>query len=155
MMMTAKTRTENAAPATTPTELAARMRLVVTRLARRLRQQTDPGVSPTGLAALSTIEHSGPLTLGALAKIERVQPPTITAAVGRLEELGLVTRATDSDDRRVTYVQITTAGRRLLAHSRSRKNAYLDRQLRGLSTAEQATLAEASAILERMLEEQP
>lgn len=148
-MATAKTRSD----APTASELAARLRLVVTRLARRLRQQAEPGVSPTGIAALATIERAGPLTLGELAKIERVQPPTITAAVGRLEELGLVERSTDPVDRRVTRVQIETAGRRLLERSRSRKAAYLDRHLRRISAAEQATLAEAAAILERILEE--
>lgn len=146
MSMAAKT------PNETTSELAARLRLVVTRLARRLRQHAESGVSPTGLAALATIERDGPITLGALAKTERVQPPTITSAVARLEELGLVARTPDPTDRRVTHVAVTSAGRKLLDRSRSRKNAYLDRQLRDLTPDEQATLARAAGILERMLE---
>ncbi|MFN8034417.1 MAG: MarR family transcriptional regulator [Acidimicrobiia bacterium] len=137
----------------TTVDAAARLRLAVTRLARRLRQEAEAGVSPTGLAALATIERDGPITLGALARIERVQPPTVTAAVTRLEELGLVTRRPDPADRRVTHVTATTAGRRLLARSRSRKNAYLDRRLRALSPDDRATLQRAAVILERLLEE--
>src|SRR5712691_5337932 len=98
--------------------LPARLRMVVTRLARRLRQQGESAASPTQLAALATIERDGPLTFGTLAAIERVRPPTITAAVGRLEEQGLVRRRTDSRDRRVARVEITSHGRRLLAESR-------------------------------------
>src|SRR5712691_12800757 len=98
--------------------LPARLRMVVTRLARRLRQQGESAASPTQLAALATIERDGPLTLGALAAIERVRPPTITAAVGRLEEQGLVHRRIDARDRRVARVAITSHGRRLLAESR-------------------------------------
>ena len=141
---------EPAAPA-----LPSRLRMVVTRLARRLRQQGESAASPTQLAALATIERDGPLTLGALAAIERVRPPTITAAVGRLEEQGLVRRRTDARDRRVARVEITSRGRRLLAESRSRKTAYLEQQLAALSADERATLAQAATILERVLEKEP
>jgi DNA-binding MarR family transcriptional regulator len=129
--------------------------MVVTRLARRLRQQGESTASPTQLAALATIERDGPLTLGALAATERVRPPTITAAVGRLEEQGLVRRRTDLRDRRVARVEITPPGRRLLAQSRSRKTAYLERQLDTLTADERDTLERAAAILERVLEKEP
>src|SRR6266516_463477 len=135
--------------------LPSRLRMVVTRMARRLRQQGESAASPTQLAALATIEREGPLTLGALAAIERVRPPTITAAVGRLEEQGLVHRRSDSRDRRVARVEITSHGRHLLAESRSRKTAYLEQQLAALSADERATLAKAASILERVLEKEP
>ncbi|MSO37796.1 MAG: MarR family transcriptional regulator [Acidimicrobiia bacterium] len=142
-------------PFTTSAELdlASRIRLVVTRLARRLRQQADlAGVSPTQIAALSTIERSGPMTLGALAKVEQVAPPTITAAVDRLKDQGLVKRQVDAIDRRVVRVEVTVAGRKLLDKSRSRKNAYLERRLRDLSSADRATLERAAQILEGVIE---
>jgi DNA-binding MarR family transcriptional regulator len=142
--------TRSTAPA-----LPSRLRMVVTRLARRLRQQGESAASPTQLAVLATIERDGPLTLGALAATERVRPPTITAAVGRLEEQGLVRRRTDLRDRRVARVEITPPGRRLLAQSRSRKTAYLERQLDTLTADERDTLERAAAILERVLEKEP
>jgi DNA-binding MarR family transcriptional regulator len=135
-------------------ELAPRLRLAVTRLARRLRQQADlPGVSPTQVSALSTIERDGPLTLGELAGLERVQPPTITSAVARMEEQGLVHRQVDERDRRIHRVEITAAGRKLLDKSRSRKNAYLERRLHALSDDERATIERAAVLLEAILEE--
>jgi DNA-binding MarR family transcriptional regulator len=142
-------------PEPIPPTLADRLRLVVTRLARRLRQQTDAGISPTQAAALATIERRGPLTLGELAQLERVRPPTITAAVGRLEDEGLVERKPDPDDRRVARVQITKRGRRLLDETRSQKRAYLEQRVDGLSARDRATLERAAVILERFLEEQP
>jgi DNA-binding MarR family transcriptional regulator len=132
--------------------LPARLRLVVTRLARRLRQQGDTEASPTQLSALATIERDGPVTLGELAAMERVQPPTITAAVGRLERRGLVRRDVDPGDRRVARVEVTSQGRQLLEQSRSRKTAYLERTLAGLHPDERETLERAAAILERLLE---
>lgn len=138
-----------------PPDLADHLRLVVTRLARRLRQASDVDTSPTQLAVLGTIDRKGPITLGDLATSERVQPPTITAAVGRLEHQELVRRRTDAADRRVTHVEITSAGRRFLGRQRSRKTAYLARRLDALEPAERTTLADAAAILERVLESSP
>jgi DNA-binding MarR family transcriptional regulator len=136
-------------------DLAPRLRLAVTRLARRLRQQADlPGVSPTQVSALATIERAGPITLGELAAVEGVQPPTITAAVGRLEEQDLVHRTVDPSDRRVHRVEISAAGRRLLEKSRSRKNEYLERRLRALSTEDRATLERAADLLEAVLSDE-
>jgi len=134
-------------------DLADHLRLVVTRLARRLRQQTDADASPTQLAALSTIERRGPLTLGDLAALERVRPPTVTAAVARLEERGLVERRPDPDDRRVARVEITGAGRKLLARTRSRKTAFLSKRLAALDDDERRLLTHAAEILDRVLAE--
>jgi DNA-binding MarR family transcriptional regulator len=139
-------------PAIADTDLAERLRLAVTRLARRLRQQSEVDASPTQLSALSTIEHRGPITLGELAAAERVQPPTITAAVGRLEIQGLVRRRTDENDRRVVWVEITGAGRKVQSRNRSRRAAYLAKRLRALTPEERATLSEATVILDRLLE---
>lgn len=133
-------------------DLAERLRLAVTRLARRLRQAGETDASPTQLSALATIERHGPITLGELATAERIQPPTVTAAIDRLEAQGLVRRQVDTADRRVTRVAITADGRKLLARQRSRKTAYLARRLRALTPDEHATLDAAAAILDRVLD---
>jgi len=82
-----------------------------------------------------------------------VQPPTITAAVGRLQDRGLVRRLTDPVDRRVARVEVTAQGRQLLDESRSRKTAYLEQKLAALRADERDTLERASVILERILEQ--
>jgi DNA-binding MarR family transcriptional regulator len=136
-------------------ELAAQLRLAITRMARRLRQEagTSGETSPTLIAALATVEREGPLTPSALADHERIQRPTATRVVARLEEAGLVTRTPDPVDRRVAHVAITPEGSALLKRIRSRKNQYLARRLQQLEPDEQATLAEAVAILERLIEQ--
>lgn len=133
-------------------EIAGRLRLSVTRLARLMRQETGTGLSPTLLAALATIEAAGPLTLGDLASREQVAPPTITKAVSGLEEQGLVSRTADAADRRVVRVQVTAEGRRLLAAARTRKNAWLARRLRDLDPAARAALTAALDALEHLSE---
>jgi DNA-binding MarR family transcriptional regulator len=133
-------------------ELAARLRLSVTRLARRLRQKSDVEATASQISALATIERLGPLTIGELSAAERVQPPSMTRIVAGLEELDLIQRETDERDRRVARVRVAPPGQRLLERSRSKKNAYLAARLGSLTNEERAALAHAADILERLLE---
>jgi DNA-binding MarR family transcriptional regulator len=142
-----------ASPADLDIQLVARLRLVVSRLARRLRQQAEKDITPSGLSALASIERLGPCTLGELAARERVQPPTMTRIVVRLEEDGLVDRIVGPEDRRVSRVALTADGRQTIQRIRSRKNAYLAKKLRKLSADEIEALARAVDALERILEE--
>ena len=135
-------------------ELAARLRLAVTRTARRLRQQSDPALSPTQVAALATIERAGPLTPSELAKIERVQRPTISRVTGRLGEAGLIERLPDESDGRGARLRLTLEGQHTLHALRRRKTAYLAKRLERLDPEEQAVLAKASELLERLLEDE-
>jgi DNA-binding MarR family transcriptional regulator len=143
--------------ATTPrlsrTEVAAHLRVVVARTARRLRQEVDAGLSPSQNAALATLDSRGPLTPSELAAHERIQRPTATRLLARLEEDGLVRRSADPDDRRSALITISDRGRTLLHESRTRKNAYLAQRLRSLGDDELATLDRAAAILQRLLDE--
>ena len=135
-------------------DLAVRLRLVIARTARRLRQEAGEELSPSQGAALATIGRHGPITPSELAVRERIQRPTATRVIARLEETGLVDRTQDPVDRRSFVVALTPAGRELLARVRTRKNAYLARRLRDLDADERATLDRAAAILERMLDEE-
>jgi DNA-binding MarR family transcriptional regulator len=134
------------------TELATRLRLAIARSARRLRQEAGTDLSPSLTAALATVEAHGPLTPSELAARERVQRPTVTRIAGRLEELGLVTRAADPGDRRSALITVTPAGRELLAAARTRKDAFLSERLDALAPEDRATLERAAALLEGMLE---
>lgn len=133
-------------------EVAARLRLVVMRLARRLRQQAELDVTASQLSALSSLARKGPLTLGELSAAERVKPPTMTRIVASLEELGLVTRTADPSDRRVARVESSGEGRRFVERSRHRKDAYLAGRVAGLGEADRASVAAAVEALERLLD---
>ena len=141
---------------TTPpiADVAGHLRLVVARTARRLRQEADAGLSPSLISALATIDRHGPLTPSELAAQERVQRPTATRLLARLEDAGLVERAPDPGDRRSSLISVSAAGRTLLRRQRSRKNQYLARRLAALDPDDLATLERAAAILERMLDEE-
>lgn len=131
-------------------EMAARLRLSATRLARRLRQEADAGLTPSLLSALAVIDHHGPLTLGALAEHERLAPPSVTKIVTRLEADGLVVRTPDPDDRRVCRVSTSPQGDALMAESRRRKTAWLTDRIRGLDPDQRRRLADALDVLDEL-----
>ena len=121
------------------------------RLARRLRtERPDTDLTLSQLAALSSVERHGPLTLGELADREKVQPPSMTRMVGLLAERGLVTRAAHATDGRQVVISVTEAGAALMVEDRRRREAWLARQLRLLSPEEMLVLRQAAPILEKL-----
>jgi DNA-binding MarR family transcriptional regulator len=135
-------------------EVAGHLRLVVARTARRLRQEAGADLSPSQISALAAIDRHGPLTPSELAGHERIQRPTATRVLARLEEIGLIARAPDPADRRSSLISVSADGRALLGRQRSRKDLFLARRLATLGPDEVATLDRAAAILERLLDEE-
>src|SRR5919202_6619920 len=122
------------------TDLATRLRTAIVRTNRRLRQEGGALLSPTLSAALGTIARHGPLTPSQLAERERIQRPTATRILARLEETGLVERVSDPADKRSSLISASADGRALLRRLRDRKDAYLASRLRTLDADERATL---------------
>lgn len=136
-------------------DLAARVRLAVGRLSRRLARGDGHGFSQGQLSAVVTVEAHGPLTLGELASREGVAPPTVTRLVQGLTEAGLLTRQSDPADRRASLVTVSRQGRELLARLRGERTAQLACRLAALSPEERALLAAALPVLERLSEWEP
>ena len=134
-------------------EVAGRLRIAVNRLQRRLRQESLGGLSPAQASALGSVNRHGSPTLGELAAIEQVQPPTMTRIVASLTEAGMVTRVADATDRRSARVRITPSGERALERMRTRKTAFLLRRLAELGPDEQRHATELVALLEHLLED--
>src|ERR1700677_4054025 len=144
-------RKEVAGRAPVDEELAARLRVAVTRLNRKLRQQALAGLSPAQASALGTVNRLASPTLGELAAAEQVQPPTVTRLVASLESAGLVAREADGVDRRVVRVRITAEGRRRLQRIRTLKDAYLTRRLAALDPSERDLTEALTGLLEHLV----
>ena len=141
------------APSIDLAALATQVRLSVMRLSRKLRKENSGAdITPTLLAALSTIERHGPMTVGDLATHEQVQKPTVTRILADLTERSLVERTPDPLDGRISWLQVSAEGRQLLQRIRRRHDAYLAKRLRRLNPDELDTLERAAEILERLTE---
>ncbi len=128
--------------------MADHLHSVAIHLLRKLRREDESsGLNAPRLSALSVIVFGGPITLGNLAAVEQVRPPTMTRIVNALEEQGLVVKKKNAEDGRSTRLSATTAGKKLLMEGRNRRVRSLARQIDALSNTEQSILREASRIL--------
>ena len=134
-----------------PAALATTLRDGIVRLNRRLRQVRPLGdVTQSQLSALTSLELAGALTPRELAEAERVQPPTLTKIVAKLEQLGLVQRTPHPTDGRQVVLSATDAGREVFTEHRRARDEWLTNRLAGLTAEEQATLNAAADILTRL-----
>jgi DNA-binding MarR family transcriptional regulator len=122
---------------------AAEVAAGLERLLALIRWLSPPGLSLTTAATLTTLDRSGPCRLTALASNEGVTQPAMTQLVGRLAEAGLATRCADPADGRAVQVQITDAGRKLVARRRTARAERLSALLSRLSQVDQDALAAA------------
>jgi DNA-binding MarR family transcriptional regulator len=128
--------------------LADQLHSAAIHLLRQLRKEDDAsGLSAPRLSALSVVVFGGPLTLGQLAAAEQVRPPTMTRIVTGLEKEGLVERHGDLRDRRLTRIQATAKGRKVLAAGRTRRVEKLAAAVRELGHGELAQLARGVQLL--------
>jgi len=134
-------------------ETAARLRRSVTRLNRRLRQNSLADVSPAQASMLATIEKLVKPTLGDLAKAEQIQPPSVTRLVQSLVDGNLCTRTVDENDRRAQRVELTAHGRKELQSIRRKKTVWLSSRLEELSATDQKKANELATLLEKILGE--
>jgi DNA-binding MarR family transcriptional regulator len=135
----------------TADELAKTLREAIQRLNRRVRQARPVGdLTFSQLSALTSLQLAGALTPRELADMERVQPPTMTKIVGKLEDRGLVARTPHPTDGRQVILAATELGRAVFAQFEQARNEWLAAQLAELTPEQRDTLASAAAILQQV-----
>ena len=98
---------------------APRLWLVLSRCHRALSQIAersiqDAGLGLTDFAALEALLHKGPLTITEIQGKVLLASGSMTAAVDRLEEKGLIKRGPAPSDRRAKILHLTPEGRRVV-----------------------------------------
>jgi DNA-binding MarR family transcriptional regulator len=131
---------------------ATAVRQAATRLARRLRaERSDPAHPPLELGVLAHLYRRGPMTPGALAAAERLQPQSLTRTLASLQRQRLVARRPDDRDRRRSLLAITEAGRQALGADMRQRDGWLAAAMaRRLTRAEQEVLRIASDLMDRL-----
>ena len=138
------------APAAGPGIDAARLRVAVLRLARRLRKHDLAGLTPSQLSTLATVGKFGPVRLGDLAAAERIAPSTLTRLISVLEAQGYVRRDADTGDARAFLVSVTEEGRDVLERIKQEATILLTEILMTLPPDQVAALDQALPALERL-----
>ncbi len=149
------TAASNNHPASRAPDLARDIRALIGKLKRRLRERAHVGdLTPSQVSVLLRLEKDGPATASSLARAEGMRPQSMGAIIAALEGAGLVCGGTDPNDGRRAPLSLTDTCRKWAEDGRATRQDWLTRALRThLSPEEQDKLAEAVALLKRIVDE--
>jgi DNA-binding MarR family transcriptional regulator len=134
-------------------QTAQELRRAVALLSRRMRRlRADHGISAAKLSVLGHLYRGGaPVTAVELARLENLQPQSLTRIIAELDERGLVTRRQDAADRRQILIAITDSGKALLVQDAREQTIWLARAIEAqLTGTEQAMLHLGIGLLGRL-----
>jgi DNA-binding MarR family transcriptional regulator len=137
-------------------DTAARLRVAIGRLSRRLRTTaagSAAGLTPTRISVLLTVVREGPIRLSALAETESLNPTMLSRIIADLVDAGLVARTSDDGDRRAAWVEVTEDGRSLAQRMRRERTDAVNEALEGLAPADRRLLEKALPALEELAEQ--
>ncbi|MDT5391318.1 MAG: hypothetical protein QOE04_4959 [Mycobacterium sp.] len=140
-------------PPTTDTALAAELLYTVARINRLATQRINVKLPFAQARLLSAIEDQGTARISDLAELDHCSQPTMTTQVRKLEDAGLVSRATDPSDARAVLITITPKGVAMLTQIRAARNAVIDPYLDRLGESDRQTLVDAVRVMRNLLED--
>lgn len=97
-------------------------------------------VTPPQWGVLVLLTETDGMTIGAISQRRRVDAPTMTGIVSRLEQSGLVERRHDRQDRRVVKVYLTAEGQDIIPYLMQTMETCNEVMTQGLSAEEQRDL---------------
>jgi|SRR5579859_3709889 len=132
-------------------ETAEALHSAAIRLLRLVRtEDAQSGVGPAQLSALSVLVFRGELTLGELAALEQVRPPTMSRIVDGLVQRKLAQRVSAAADRRAVKLTATAQGRTLLLAGKARRVRALAKRMAAFTKDEIKTLEAAAELLGKL-----
>ena len=136
--------------------------LVMMKAMRALMRYAAAGIEETGLglsdfAVLEVLLHKGPLPVNTIGPIVDLTAGSISIAVDRLFEKGLVSRVESAEDRRVRIVALTPGGKDLIGtafrkHAGQMRKVFSDlseEELRSLDAALKKVGNRAAVLMEK------
>ncbi len=138
--------------------VAARLWIVLARCQRAVALAVERDIAALGLCitdfmVLEALLHKGPLTITEIQTKVLLASGSMTAAVDRVESMGLVVRKTTSKDRRARVLDLTPEGRRLIEGAFKRHSQHLEAMMAVLDSGEKKVLYEALKKLGRSVAE--
>lgn len=113
------------------------MKQCVVALGRQLQERINShDVTYAQWPALAALSRRKSRTAAELARELQMDAGAMTRMLDRLEEKGLITRARDQNDRRVTLIELTSEGARAVAPIREVLADVLNETMRGFSQEE-------------------
>ena len=104
-------------------------------------ERVSPGMLPATFKTLSVVSRFGPMTLSALAERLAADKGFLSRAISELEEMGLVARTPDPNDRRSRLIAVTEIGYERLREARAPHESRLHEALADWSVEEIGNLS--------------
>ena len=128
------------------TELnAPRLLIVLARCYRALATAAERSIADLGLClsdfmVLEALLHKGPLTISEIQAKVLLASGSMTAAVDRVESMGLVIRKMTPKDRRARLLELTPKGRRMIERAYREHAQHLEKAMTVLNADERRSL---------------
>jgi DNA-binding MarR family transcriptional regulator len=135
---------------------ANKVRRTITRMGRRLRAlRSSHGLSASQISLLGHLYRAKQsMTATDLARLERLQPQSLSRIIAELDEQGLIRRRQDGFDRRQLLIEITQKGKDLLIKDADRQSRWLaELMTTHLSKAEREIISVAADLLDTVAEQ--
>ncbi|MCP3729608.1 MarR family transcriptional regulator [Sphingomonas sp. MG17] len=107
------------------------------------------GMRQVLVGILTVVSGSPGINQGAVGRVLGIKRANMVSLINELVDAGLIARVVDPGDRRAFSLNITDAGRAMLADCLARIAAHEQRMLAGFSEAERAMLLELLGRIER------
>lgn len=135
-------------------KLAAELRTTLGPLLRKLRQHSEQhDLTTAQIAVVIRLEKDGSATISSLARAEGMRPPSMSAVIAPLEEMGYVTKASDPNDGRKALLSLTPACKKALERERTARQDWLAQAIQQkLSPQEQKKVLSVMHLLARLNE---
>ena len=130
--------------------LAHDLRIACMRVARRVRFDADNTVPPHLFSVLVRLAEQ-PRTVGELAGIEQVSPPSMSRTASQLCEAGYAVRMSDEHDGRLVRLALTPLGQETVRTERAHRDRWFTERLEDLSAEDQRLLHRATELLEELV----
>lgn len=104
------------------------------------RSIADTGLGLTDFMVLEALLHKGPLTISQIQSKVLLASGSMTAAVDRVEQRGLVAGRSAEKDRRARLLILTRKGKQLVEKAFDEHRKHLEKAMSVLSTAEREQL---------------
>ena len=124
---------------------APKLWIVLARCHRALAISVERSIADLGLClsdfmVLEALLHKGSLTISEIQAKVLLASGSMTAAVDRVESMGLVVRKTTAKDRRARLLELTSKGRHLIERAFAKHAQHLEKAMSVLDDVEKGGL---------------
>ncbi len=136
-------------------KIASELRTVISRLMKVLRRETSnkEGLSLTERSTLFLINQHSIILPSELAAIEKVTSQSMSQIVNKLLKLEYINKTSSRQDKRKTFITLTSAGREIVERIKKEREEWLAHTINAkITTEDKEVLAKSIDVLKKLVD---